>query len=49
MQREVCDMTGPAALVWFKHDLRLRDHAHPRLAEPMQVENATAREQAACS
>ena len=48
MQREVCDMTGPAALVWFKHDLRLRDHA-PRLAEPMQVENATAREQAAGS
>ena len=31
-------MTGPAALVWFKRDLRLRDHAP--LAEAMQFESA---------
>jgi deoxyribodipyrimidine photo-lyase len=32
------DMTGSAALVWFKRDLRLRDHAP--LAEAMHFENA---------
>ncbi len=31
-------MTGPAALVWFKRDLRTRDHAP--LAEAMRFENA---------
>ena len=31
-------MTGPAALVWFKRDLRVRDHAP--LAEAMQFEHA---------
>lgn len=31
-------MTGTAALVWFKRDLRLRDHAP--LAEAMHFENA---------
>ena len=32
------DMTGAAALVWFKRDLRVRDHA--ALAEVMHFENA---------
>jgi deoxyribodipyrimidine photo-lyase len=31
-------MTGPAALVWFKRDLRVRDHAP--LAEAMHFESA---------
>jgi len=31
-------VTGPAALVWFKRDLRVRDHAP--LAEAMRFENA---------
>jgi deoxyribodipyrimidine photo-lyase len=34
----VREVTGPAALVWFKRDLRVRDHAP--LAEAMQFENA---------
>jgi deoxyribodipyrimidine photo-lyase len=34
----VSEMTGPSALVWFKRDLRVRDHAP--LAEAMQFENA---------
>lgn len=38
VQRGVCDMTGTAALVWFKRDLRLRDHAP--LAEAMHFESA---------
>jgi deoxyribodipyrimidine photo-lyase len=33
-------MTGPAALVWFKRDLRLRDHAP--LAEVLHFESALA-------
>jgi len=31
-------LTGPMALVWFKRDLRVRDHA--ALAEAMHFENA---------
>ena len=38
MQQPVREMTGPAALVWFKRDLRVRDHAP--LAVAMQFENA---------
>ena len=33
-------MTGPAALVWFKRDLRVRDHAP--LAAAQHVERALA-------
>ena len=36
--RNVRDVTGTTALVWFKRDLRVRDHAP--LAEAMHFESA---------
>ena len=38
MLHEVCTVPGATALVWFKRDLRVRDHAP--LAEAMRFENA---------